>query len=160
MMWTKALLLTEELKREANSNGDGKGSGIIELGAWASRVTLDIIGIAGMNRQFNMLHKSEDRLLSIYNHLTDPSADKLLYALANLTFGSRLVQMLPWSKNDDFKLATKGLEDICLPMIRERREFIDTNKDDHFDILSLLIKSNNFSDKELMDSLLTFLAAG
>ena len=31
---------------------------------------------------------------------------------------------------------------------------------DHFDVLSLLIKSDNFTDNELKDQLLTFLAAG
>lgn len=44
--------------------------------------------------------------------------------------------------------------------MRERREAIKNKGDDHFDVLSLLIESNDFSDAELIDQLLTVLAAG
>ncbi|CAH0047114.1 unnamed protein product [Clonostachys solani] len=44
-------------------------------------------------------------------------------------------------------------------MIQEKRDAVVKNADDHFDILSLLIKSNNFSDEELKDQSLTVLAA-
>lgn len=44
-------------------------------------------------------------------------------------------------------------------MVREKRETMQSGEQ-HFDILSLLIKSNDFSDDELVDQLLTFLAAG
>jgi cytochrome P450 len=45
-------------------------------------------------------------------------------------------------------------------MIQEKRVAITEKEDDHFDVLSLLIKTNNFSDEALKDQLLTFLAAG
>lgn len=52
------------------------------------------------------------------------------------------------------------LRTICRGLVIEKREAIKTNADDHFDILSILIKSNDFSDDALVDQLLTFLAAG
>lgn len=162
MMWAKAILFTETLRAEALdvSHGGGKGSGVLDLQPWASRVTLDIIGIAGLGRKFNMLQKSEDPLLKIYEGLTDPSMEKLTFAMASIIFGISLVQWLPWRMNTIFRNLTSSLNKICTNMIQEKRRAIEMSKDDHFDILSLLIKSDNFADNELKDQLLTFLAAG
>jgi cytochrome P450 len=70
------------------------------------------------------------------------------------------VKMLPWKINEVFERCTTTLGAICARNVRERRESIKSKGDDHFDLLSLLIKSNDFSDAELIDQLLTFLAAG
>ena len=55
---------------------------------------------------------------------------------------------------------TGNLHRICNQLVREKREMIKTSSDEHLDILSVLIKSNDFSDQQLVDQLLTFLAAG
>jgi cytochrome P450 len=56
---------------------------------------------------------------------------------------------------------TGNLHRICNQLVREKREMIKTSSDsEHVDILSVLIRSNNFSDQQLVDQLLTFLAAG
>ena len=54
----------------------------------------------------------------------------------------------------------QGLREVCAQNVHERREAIKNKGDDHFDVLSLLIKSDDFSDAELIDQLLTVLAAG
>lgn len=51
------------------------------------------------------------------------------------------------------------LRGACRQLIQERRELKASEKEG-LDILSLLIKSNNFADDMLVDQLLTFLAAG
>jgi cytochrome P450 len=55
---------------------------------------------------------------------------------------------------------TASLDNICRDLIRDKRQAIIQKGDDHFDILSLLIKSGDFDDEVLKDQLLTFLAAG
>ncbi|KAG6990200.1 Cytochrome P450 monooxygenase FUM15 [Fusarium oxysporum f. sp. conglutinans] len=45
-------------------------------------------------------------------------------------------------------------------MLKEKKAAIMEKQDNHFDDLSLLIKSNNFSDEAIKDQLLTLLAAG
>lgn len=54
------------------------------------------------------------------------------------------------------------LRGACTQLINERKEAkpSESEKDEKRDILSLLIKSNNFGDNMLVDQLLTFLAAG
>lgn len=162
MMWTKAVLLTETLKREvqASDGGEAKKAGVIELSSWASRVTLDIIGIAGLGRKLNMLEKSEDPLLDIYEQLLEPSMEKLTFVMFSFLFGLRFVRLFPWRMNGVFNYLTSSLNKICTELIQDKRRAITEKEDDHFDVLSLLIKSDNFADEELKDQLLTFLAAG
>ena len=163
MMWAKAALLTANLKRKELGQTEfnkGNESAVVELSTWASKVTLDMIGIAGLGRQFNTLETSTDPLLGIYEELLEPSSEKLIYAFLSFIFGLSTVRFFPLRMNGVFQRLSTSLNTICMSMIREKRDAIIKNKDDHFDVLSLLIKSNNFSDTELKDQLLTFLAAG
>lgn len=161
MMMTKANLMVKEMKTDLNNDPAGeKGAGVVELSGWASKVTIDIIGIAGLGRKFNVVEKRQDPLGEIYEALLEPSREKLVFSMLSLAIGFQFVQHLPWRMNDVFRHLTGSLDDICRPMIKEKREAINEKGDDHFDVLSLLIKSDNFTDTELKDQLLTFLAAG
>lgn len=174
MIWNKALLLTEALRTDATeaagySAAAAAGArqwpayaqpGTVELNTWASRATLDIIGVAGLGREFNMMKRNEDPLMAVYEELLEPTKEKLAFFLATAMIGERAVKMLPWRMNQVFKRLTTSLADLCRPMMQEKREAIIKKGDDHFDVLSLLVKSDNFSDKELTDQLLTYLAAG
>jgi cytochrome P450 len=159
MMWSKSVDMCDGLQ-EALVSGEGKGTGIIDLSNWTSRVTLDIIGVAGMGREFNTLKNAGDPILGIYEQLLEPAPAKLMYAMSSIVFGLQFVRILPWKMNSLFKYLTTTLAQLCMPMLKEKKDAISNAKDDHFDILSLLIKSGNFSDPQLRDQLLTFLAAG
>ncbi|KAI8680921.1 hypothetical protein NCS55_00341000 [Fusarium keratoplasticum] len=156
MMWNKAEILTRTLNQEISTTR----SPIIELSTWASKVTLDIIGIAGLGRKFDAVEKKQDPLAGIYEELLEPDREKLIFAMMALALGLPFVRLIPWKMNDLFNHLTGSLNNICRPMIQEKRVAITEKEDDHFDVLSLLIKTNNFSDEALKDQLLTFLAAG
>ena len=156
-MWEKSIQLTEVLKRDGLA---GRDSAVIELSPWASKATLDIIGIAGLGRKFDTLIKAQDPLQQLYEELTDPSLEKVTFGMLNIIFGREVVRYMPLKTNQDFDRITNGLNQTCMPMIQSKKRAILEKEDDHIDILSLLIKSNNFSDSELKDQLLTFLAAG
>ncbi|TGJ79738.1 hypothetical protein E0Z10_g9026 [Xylaria hypoxylon] len=159
MMWAKSVLMSSALE-EALESGEGKDTKIVDLANWTGRVTLDIIGVAGMGREFNMLKKAEDPLLDIYEQLLEPTPEKLAFAMTSMMLGQSFVRLLPWKMNGLFKYLTTTLSDFCMPMLQEKKDAIISSKDDHFDVLSLLIKSGNFTDAQLRDQLLTFLAAG
>ncbi|KAI1348863.1 cytochrome P450 [Xylaria sp. FL0043] len=159
MMWTKSALMCDALQ-EALETGQGKDTNIVDLSNWTSRVTLDIIGVACMGREFNMLKKAEDPILNIYEQLLEPATEKLAFAMSSIALGLHFVRLLPWKMNSLFKYLTTTLSDLCMPMLQEKKDAMANSKDDHFDILSLLIKSGNFTDPQLRDQLLTFLAAG
>lgn len=161
MMMAKADLMVKAMKQDINADpANEKGVGVVELSGWASKVTIDIIGIAGLGRKFNVVETREDPLAEIYESLLEPSREKLVFSMMCLALGYKFVQHLPWKMNDTFRHLTGSLDNICRPMIKEKREAIQEKGDDHFDVLSLLIKSDNFTDTELKDQLLTFLAAG
>lgn len=159
MMWDKASLLMRTLEKDVVANS-AAGSSVVELTTWASKVTLDIIGIAGLGRRLNTVEKDQDPLQQTFEEILEPSREKLLFSAMSFVFGPAFVRLLPWRMNNVFRELAGSLESICRPMLAEKREAIAKKQDDHFDVLSLLIKSNNFSDAELKDQLLTFLAAG
>lgn len=59
-----------------------------------------------------------------------------------------------------FRENIESIRRIAEDLVREKREAIVGKGDDNFDILSLLIRSDNFSESELVDQLLTYLVAG
>jgi cytochrome P450 len=163
MMWSKSQLLVKALREEAtrpDPDAQRGGHGVVELSDWASKVTLDIIGIAGLGRQLNVVEKKDDPLTSIYVQLLNPAKEMIIFAAACFGLGYERVKLLPWKMNTFFADLATSLDEICMKMVQDKREAILKKGDDHFDILSLLIKSDNFSDTDLKDQLLTFLAAG
>ncbi|KAM0548806.1 hypothetical protein ACHAPJ_009662 [Fusarium lateritium] len=156
MMWAKGETLTKTLNQDMTASR----SSVIELNGWASKVTLDIIGIAGLGRKFDAVEKKKDPLADIYEQLLEPDREKLIFAMLSLAVGLPIIRLIPWKMNTLFNYLTGSLNELCFPMLKEKKAAIIEKADNHFDVLSLLIKSNNFSDEALKDQLLTFLAAG
>ncbi|KAJ8120365.1 hypothetical protein ONZ43_g2909 [Nemania bipapillata] len=159
MMWEKSVLLCEQLEKALDA-GEGGDARIIDVSSWMSRVTLDIIGVAGVGREFDTLKGGEDVFLDIYLQITEPTAENLTFATGAILFGVRFMSFIPWRITSMFKQLTDTLHDICMSIVQERKDAIFNSKDDHFDLLSQLIKSENFSDAQLRDQMLTFIAAG
>ena len=51
----------------------GKASNVEEVGEWASRATLDIIGVAGMGQDFNSLADPDTELNKTYRFNLQPN---------------------------------------------------------------------------------------
>lgn len=134
--------------------------GVLDINHWANKVAMDIIGVAGLGRQFNSLYSAEDELIDNYQEILEPSYEKGLYFAAALMLPRSVLAMLPWKLNQRLDETTSTLRRICRQLLREKTELAKTSKEQPVDILSLLIKSNNFSDEMLVDEILTFLAAG
>jgi cytochrome P450 len=165
--WSKAVALARGVAAEiqaspvySSENKSGNPQSVVEINHWANKVTMDIIGVAGVGRDFNALLNSDDELIQSYEEILEPTTEKAVFFGVNLVLGPRLVGRLPWKVNDRLKATTARLRNICHELVRDKKELIKTQSDDHIDVLSLLIKSNNFADDMLVDQLLTFLAAG
>ncbi|KAJ9371078.1 hypothetical protein DTO282F9_7579 [Paecilomyces variotii] len=162
MMWTKAMALTHLLRDEVQQQSTAADSmGTVDICPWATRASLDVIGIAGLGREFNILKNSDDQLFKAYEYISEPSLEKIVYAFLCSRFSYQLVQRLPfWRLNVTFRENIESIRRIAEDLVREKREAIVGKGDDNFDILSLLIRSDNFSESELVDQLLTYLVAG
>jgi cytochrome P450 len=165
MMWQKAVALTQGIEAEIKEqykeiDGEKITSGVSEINHWANKVTMDIIGVAGLGREFNALKNSDDPLIQNYEELLEPTVEKLSYFASQIVFPQAIINRLPWKLNERMRVITGNLKTICARLVAEKREAVKKESEGHFDILSVLLKSNNFSDQELVDQMLTFLAAG
>jgi cytochrome P450 len=168
IFWSKASILNglvaaemyENPEPSSDSSNSKRLQGVVEINHWVNKVTMDIIGVAGLSREFNALHNSNDELIENYEALLEPSVEKAIFFAVNLIMPRKLVQMLPWKMNEKLETTTQNLRRICRQLVRDKKALKDSEKDGQVDILKLLIKSNDFSDDQLVDQLLTFLAAG
>lgn len=138
-------------------------SDVLEIGHFSTQVTLDIIGLAGLGRDIDSLRNSDDELIENYEEILEPTTEKGVYFLVHLIFPPWMIAMLPWKLNKRVKIITTNLKRICTEFVAERKasmKYETTSSQDSKDILSIMIRSNNFSDENLADQLLTFLAAG
>jgi cytochrome P450 len=165
MMWKKSVALTQGVQAEMDSNQPSmneknKDSNVVEVNHWANKVTMDIIGVAGLGRDFNALKNSDDPLVENYEEILEPTVEKLSFFVCQIILPQWFVNRLPWGLNERVRIITGNLTRICNELVADKRLAIKQHADEHKDILSVLINSNNFSDQQLTDQLLTFLAAG
>ncbi|KIX01455.1 uncharacterized protein Z518_09181 [Rhinocladiella mackenziei CBS 650.93] len=161
--WSKAVALTRSIVNEMNSdcllaNVDKPGTATVDLNQWAMKVTLDAIGIAGLGRDFDSLRNSHDELARSYDEILNPTLEaKVLFTLNMI--GGPWASKLLLSADRRLTNATTRLRHLCRNFLHEKRESMKQDEAS-IDLLSHLIRSNDFSDDELVDQLLTFLAAG
>lgn len=158
MMWAKAVKLQDHLDTEVSRRRLGEEEIEVEMFSLASKVTIDVIGMAGLGRDFNLLEGARDQLAEDYETVTGPSM--LLYFVCSVWFSFDLVQMLPWDKNRVFRERTQSMHRICHELVQTKRREMDDGVGEHFDILSQLIKTGEFTDDDLANQLLTYLVAG
>lgn len=162
MMWAKSVALTRGVAAEIHGHPeDGeKSAATVEVNHWSNKVTMDIIGVAGMGREFNALINSDDELIQNYEEILEPTAEKATFFALQIVGPAALVKKLPWKVNERMTVTTTALNRICKQLVLDKKQAVKLGGEEGLDILSVLIKSNNFSDQQLVDQMLTFLAAG
>ncbi|RFU76201.1 isotrichodermin c-15 hydroxylase cytochrome p-450 monooxygenase cyp65a1 [Trichoderma arundinaceum] len=157
LFWDKAREVTEAMTRECGNDGQAQ----MEVSEWASRVTLDIIGVAGLGKDFNAIQDETNDLVQTYQFLFKPKPPaKFLVFLATVV-PTWLLHRLPLKRNQAINEAANTIKDVCRDLIREKKGKMMANKErTDVDILSVAIESGQFTDENLIDQLMTFLAAG
>ncbi|KAF2116612.1 cytochrome P450 3A4 [Lophiotrema nucula] len=156
VFWSKSVELCDVVKAELWEKEDK----VLELNHFSTQVTLDIIGLAGLGRDIASLKNSDDLLIKNYEEILEPTAEKGIYFVLHLIFPLWLIKALPWKLNERVRVTTGELKRICTEFVIDKKSRMKTESTEHVDILSIMIRSNNFSDQGLVDQLLTFLAAG
>lgn len=156
VFWSKSIELCEVTKAELLEKTDK----ILEIGHFSTQVTLDIIGLAGLGRDIGSLRNGDDELIKNYEEILEPTAEKAIYFIFHLLFPPWFVSALPWGLHERVRITTSNLKRICREFVVEKKGKMKMETQESVDILSIMIRSNNFSDEGLVDQLLTFLAAG
>lgn len=166
LMWEKTGLLLDEMESELRRNPFEEVStmGKIELSIWASRLTLDIIGPAAMGRDFQSLHNPENKVADSFTAILEPTREEMAFLAINFVLPQWFARRLPWSLNKVVDNETGFLRDLCNEIVQEKRAAIvasgATAKELEADILGTMMMGGDFTDDELVDQMLTFLAAG
>ena len=159
VFWSKSIEFCNRIKTTLGDNT----SRPLEIGHYATQVTLDIIGLAGLGRDIGSLRDGDDELIKNYEEILEPTTEKAVYFVLHLLFPPWLISMLPWQLNERVRITTSNLRRICKEFVVEKKSKMKHSSPetpDGRDILSIMIQSNDFSDDNLVDQLLTFLAAG
>ncbi|KAK4188363.1 cytochrome P450 4V2 [Podospora australis] len=151
--------MTAHIKSETTGPKD-KPMAVIEVGNWASRTTLDIIGVTGLGRGFGAIKNPENKLNQTYQSLFKPNRQAQILNILGLFLPPRLLNLLPVKRNEDIHGAARLIRGTCADLIQEKRERQARNEPLDLDILSAALDSKLFNDEDLIDQLMTFLAAG
>lgn len=166
IFWQKSVQLMQGMAQEiaegpTQQAGDSKeASTVVEVNHWATKVTVDIIGLAAMGKDFQTLKNSTDPLVEVYEELLEPTVEKQIYFVCQMLFPQKIISKLPWKINERQGHILHTLNSVTSGLVADKKASIKTEPESHKDILSICLRSDNFSDPQLVDQLLTFLAAG
>ncbi|KAF1924638.1 cytochrome P450 [Didymella exigua CBS 183.55] len=129
VFWAKSIEFCNAVKSSLADNA----SKILEIGHYLTQVTLDIIGLAGLGRNVASLRSNENELFKNYEEIMTPTLRKSL--------------AIP--------IMAGNLKRICTDFVVDRKSKMKQESEESRDILSIMIRSNNFSDGELASHLLS-----
>lgn len=128
---------------------------------YLSRLTLDIIGPAAIGRDFQSLENENDPVSQNYSAILKPSPDLILLFGASLLLPQWLVKLIPCKANIVLPRNVRYLRQVFHDILREKRKLLQCEKETaDGDILGTMMRGGEFSDSELVDQMLTLLAAG
>lgn len=126
-----------------------------------SRLTLDIIGPVAMGKDFQSLTNKENAIAAAYLEILDPSTARLIFLALHLIMPEWIIRRLPWSVNRMIDTNCSFLRDVSRKIVLEKRsEVYGKGEPAKYDILSSIIQTGQFNDDQIIDQMLTFLAAG
>ena len=165
LFWAKSRegveAMTEQILKDAAEGSDPESqTGVIEVGNWASRITLDIIGVTGLGCDFDAIRNPENPLSQAYASIFKPSRQARILQLIGLLLSPRLASWIPVKRNEDIMAAAHFIRAECAKLISEKKTKLANKELTDVDILSVAMESGGFTDDNLVDQLMTFLAAG
>ncbi|OJD11453.1 hypothetical protein AJ78_07780 [Emergomyces pasteurianus Ep9510] len=134
---------------------------VIRVSDWANRITLDIIGLAGMDHDFDSIHNPMNRLHMEYRKVfREPSKLTMFLQFSSLLISPRLFTHLPLKHNRKVEEGVQYIRSICKQIVLEKRQKMERKETGGVDILSIAMESGGFTNEQLVDQMMTFLAAG
>ncbi|PLB51291.1 cytochrome P450 [Aspergillus steynii IBT 23096] len=158
----RSVEMVNGIASEIGAQGQGKDSagGVVDMNAWATRTTLDIMGTAGLGRKLKTLSGSRVAIQEAYTAAFTGTWRKTFLYGAIWCRLSWLIDWIPFRVDRQYSTATDYLRQFCQESIDENRQTKRDTGADSPDLLAKLIESNKFTDAELVDQLLSILAAG
>ncbi|EXJ90924.1 hypothetical protein A1O1_04030 [Capronia coronata CBS 617.96] len=160
MFWTKGMEMADCIQAELKPAVEADSEPSIEIGEWCSRATLDIIGIAGMGQEFHALEDPSNELNRVYRAAFQPDRTAQVLALLHFLLPRFIVRNLPLARNRTVQAAAKVARDTSRQLVAQKKAQLANKEPTQPDITSVALESGGFTDEELVDNMMTFLAAG
>ncbi|KAL2869429.1 cytochrome P450 [Aspergillus lucknowensis] len=169
LMWDKTYQLLEALEDEIRvhpmeGSSPDSGWGKVEMSVWASRLTLDVIGPTAMGRDFRTIQNTENKVADSFMAILEPTKEKMAFLAINFILPQWFAKRIPWRLNRVINDEVGFLRNLCKEIVHEKRATITASKataaELEADILGSMMLGGDFTDDELVDQMLTFLAAG
>lgn len=139
------------------------GDNTVQVSNWASRATLDIIGVAGMDHDFESLRDPDNSLNQSYREVMSPPSlfDRILIVVGMLLIHPKYLQKLPTKRNKEIERGGEVIRNVARQMIRQKKaKMEDPTAETGVDIVSVALRSGTFEEENMVDQLMTFLGAG
>ncbi|KAF2759872.1 cytochrome P450 [Pseudovirgaria hyperparasitica] len=127
---------------------------------WVTRATLDIIGAAGFGQSFNAIDEPQGELHQVYKNVFSPKPMSVQLHHIRQFIPTNLLRMLPMKRNTDTAAAIRVIRRTARNIIRSKQIKLGDKEQPGNDIISVALDSGGFSEEDLVNQLMTFLAAG
>ena len=116
--------------------------------------------MSAFGKDFQTLYNSDNRLASTFKQAFDPTPEIIRYFATTMILPLRIGRWIPMSGNKKITNDAKILKEQCARIIAENRAALKESSDGKPNILSLLLKTEGLSNEDILNQMLTFLAAG
>lgn len=161
IFWSKSVEMVKLIEQDLHHRQTEDNT--VQIKDWASRATLDVIGMAGMDQDFDSLHDPDNQLNRSYRKIITPHSllTRILTVTSLLFVHLRYINYLPTQRNHDIKEGAELIRNVARQLIRQKKARMDDpNAETGMDILSVALRSGVFDEEGLIDQSMTFLAAG
>ncbi|KAG7086399.1 hypothetical protein E1B28_002354 [Marasmius oreades] len=166
----KALQLRDAWKSQIDLVPETKGETRLDVLKWLSKMTLDVIGLAGFNYEFNALSAADNELNKAFTVIFTQSSRPRIWQLVRAHFP--VFRAFPDLVDQTIRDARSTMDRIGRGLLNDsKRRLLSEKTDDKDnagkDLLSLLVKSNmnenqthQLTDEDVVAQVPTFLIAG
>ncbi|KAL1851995.1 hypothetical protein Daus18300_012350 [Diaporthe australafricana] len=161
VFWSKAVELVQELEKEVESIS------VVHITTWSLRVALDIIGLAGLNHNYNTLRNPDNEhqpLTKLYRLImaNAPPAKFRMIGLLLEYIPSKVLYLIPEGRNMVLGDSFGKLRNLASDTVESRQghAMVEKDKPEHKDIISVSLHSGVMSKDAIVDHVMTFHAAG
>ena len=116
--------------------------------------------VCGYRSEFRALENPKNELNMAYRTVFKPTRAAKLLLLVRFLISPKFASILPIKRNRDVAGAADYIRQTCYDLIKTKRGRLAAGKSRGVDILSVMIESGGFTDDDIVNQLLTFLAAG
>lgn len=178
IFWRHSVLSTAAIKQIMVQIPDKNSDYTCDINEWASRVTLDIIGEAGMGRSFHSVDNPENELYKAYSTVFHRSSREQALSMLKTLLRDAIVSRAPYlaqffaaDANHPVVKAIRLIRGTCRELIADGRNSMEKKLETINDLvfkptttkenmLLSAVSSEAFSDEELVNQVMTFLLAG